>query len=95
MGRPVPPMSERPLANRHLVSPRYFSTLGIPLRAGRDFDEEEDAPPGDDARHGDDRRREERRLAGEESRRRGAPAGAREERCRHGGRHEESRPEPP
>ena len=38
MGR-VPPMSERPMANRHLVSPRYFSTLGIPLRAGRDFDE--------------------------------------------------------
>jgi predicted permease len=39
VGRPVPPMSERPFANRHLVSPRYFSTLGIPLRAGRDFDE--------------------------------------------------------
>jgi predicted permease len=39
MGRPVPPMSERPQANRHLVSPRYFSTLGIPIRAGRDFDE--------------------------------------------------------
>lgn len=38
-GRPVPPMSERPNANRHLVSPRYFTTLGIPLRAGRDFDE--------------------------------------------------------
>jgi predicted permease len=39
VGRPVPPMSERPHANRHLVSPRYFSTLGIPVRAGRDFDE--------------------------------------------------------
>ena len=39
MGRPVPPMSERPQANRHLVSPGYFKTLGIPLRAGRDFDE--------------------------------------------------------
>ncbi|MBI2510700.1 MAG: ABC transporter permease [Opitutae bacterium] len=38
-GRPVPPMSERPNANRHLVSPSYFTTLGIPLRAGRDFDE--------------------------------------------------------
>ncbi len=37
-GRPVPPMSERPNANRHLISPRYFTTLGIPLRAGRDFD---------------------------------------------------------
>ncbi|MFN8063044.1 MAG: ABC transporter permease [Vicinamibacterales bacterium] len=39
VGRPVPPMSERPQANRHLVSPRYFATLRIPLRAGRDFDE--------------------------------------------------------
>lgn len=38
-GRPVPPMSERANANRQLVSPRYFTTLGIPLRAGRDFDE--------------------------------------------------------
>ena len=39
VGRPVPPMSERPNANRHLVSPKYFATLGIPIRAGRDFDE--------------------------------------------------------
>ena len=39
VGRPVPPMSERPNANRHLVSPKYFQTLGIPIRAGRDFDE--------------------------------------------------------
>ena len=38
-GRPLPPLSERPHANRHLVSPKYFSTLGIALRAGRDFDE--------------------------------------------------------
>ena len=38
-GRPLPPMSERPYANRHLVSPKYFQTLGIPMRAGRDFDE--------------------------------------------------------
>jgi predicted permease len=37
--RPIPPLSERATATRHLVSPRYFSTLGIPLRAGRDFDE--------------------------------------------------------
>jgi predicted permease len=42
-GRPVPPMSERPFANRHLVSPRYFSTLGIPIRAGREFDERDSA----------------------------------------------------
>jgi predicted permease len=38
-GRPIPPLSERANATRHLVSPRYFSTLGIALRAGRDFDE--------------------------------------------------------
>ena len=38
-GRPLPPMSERAHANRHLVSPKYFETLGIPIRAGRDFDE--------------------------------------------------------
>jgi predicted permease len=38
-GRPIPPLSERATATRHLVSPRYFSTLGIQLRAGRDFDE--------------------------------------------------------
>src|SRR5919106_2852688 len=43
MGRPLPPMSERPHANRHLVSPRYFNTLGIPIRAGRDFDERDNA----------------------------------------------------
>jgi predicted permease len=43
VGRPVPPMSERPHANRHLVSPRYFGTLGIPIRRGRDFDERDSA----------------------------------------------------
>ena len=37
--RPIPPLSQRPLANRHLVSPHYFRTLGIPFRRGRDFDE--------------------------------------------------------
>jgi predicted permease len=42
-GRPLPPMSERPHANRHLVSPEYFATLGIPIRAGRDFDERDSA----------------------------------------------------
>jgi putative ABC transport system permease protein len=42
-GRPVPPMSERPVANRHLVSPGYFTTLGIPIRAGRDFNERDSA----------------------------------------------------
>ena len=43
MGRPVPPMSERPHANRHLVSPGYFNTLDIPIRAGRDFDQRDSA----------------------------------------------------
>jgi predicted permease len=43
MGQSLPPMSERPIANRHLVSPRYFHTLGIPIRSGRDFDERDSA----------------------------------------------------
>jgi predicted permease len=42
-GDAVPPLSERPHANRHLVSPRYFQTLGIPIRAGREFDERDSA----------------------------------------------------
>jgi predicted permease len=43
VGRPLPPLSERPGAYRHVVSPRYFATLGIPIRAGRDFDERDNA----------------------------------------------------
>ena len=43
VGRPLAPMSERAQANRHLVSPGYFTTLGIPLRSGRDFDERDNA----------------------------------------------------
>ena len=39
IGRPVPPLSEQARANRQLVSPKYFQTLGIPIRSGRDFDE--------------------------------------------------------
>ena len=38
-GTSLAPLSERPLANRHLVSPQFFQTLGIALKAGRDFDE--------------------------------------------------------
>jgi predicted permease len=43
VGTSVPPLQERPNANRHLISPRYFETLGIPIRAGRDFDERDSA----------------------------------------------------
>ena len=38
VGRPLPPLGERPLALRHLISPNRFSVLGIPFKAGRDFD---------------------------------------------------------
>jgi putative ABC transport system permease protein len=38
-GTSMPPLAERQQANRHLISPKYFQTLGIPIRAGRDFDE--------------------------------------------------------
>ncbi|HVS51730.1 MAG TPA: ABC transporter permease [Opitutaceae bacterium] len=37
-GRPVPPLPERALANLDVVSEKYFSTMQIPLRAGRTFD---------------------------------------------------------
>jgi len=39
VGRPLPAPSERPLAIRHLISPNRFALLGIPILAGRDFDE--------------------------------------------------------
>jgi putative ABC transport system permease protein len=42
-GTSLAPLSERPTANRYLVSPRYFQTLGIPIRAGREFDERDSA----------------------------------------------------
>lgn len=40
-GTNVPPI-EQPLADIRLVSPAYFRTIGIPLRAGRTFDEASD-----------------------------------------------------
>jgi len=39
VGRDLPPLSERPHALRHLVSPGMFTTLGIPLRKGRHIDD--------------------------------------------------------
>lgn len=40
-GRPIPPPSELPLLEACLVSPDYFRTMGIPLRAGRYFNEQD------------------------------------------------------
>jgi predicted permease len=34
-----PPINQRPLGNMHSISPGYLRTFGIPLIAGRDFDE--------------------------------------------------------
>jgi predicted permease len=39
IGRPLPPPPERPLAIRNLISPGRFALLGIPIVAGRDFNE--------------------------------------------------------
>jgi predicted permease len=36
-GRPILPLSQRPLANFQVVNEDYFRTLRIPLRAGREF----------------------------------------------------------
>jgi predicted permease len=34
-----PPINQRPLGNMHSISPGYLRTFGIPLVAGRDFDQ--------------------------------------------------------
>ena len=46
-GRPAPPPEERPIGLVRAATPRYLHTLGIPLRAGRDFGEFDraDTPP--------------------------------------------------
>ena len=36
-GRPVPPNTDPPNADNHEISSDYFKTMGIPIRAGRDF----------------------------------------------------------
>jgi predicted permease len=41
-GRPVPPAGQRALASLYLVTDHYFSTMQIPLRAGRGFDAQDD-----------------------------------------------------
>ncbi|MEJ1971252.1 MAG: ABC transporter permease [Lacunisphaera sp.] len=38
-GQPLPPLSERPSAVRHLIGPNAFATLEIPVLRGRDFNE--------------------------------------------------------
>jgi len=44
--RPPLPLNQRSIATLLVVTPGYFNTLGIPLRRGRDFDEQDtqDAP---------------------------------------------------
>ncbi len=36
-GRPTPPNADTPNADNHEISSAYFKTMGIPIRAGRDF----------------------------------------------------------
>jgi putative ABC transport system permease protein len=41
LDRPVPPPGQRPAADVRIVTPGLFRTMGIPLRAGRDFREDD------------------------------------------------------
>src|SRR4051794_21156956 len=36
-GRPLPPVSDRSIAVRSTISPGFLSTLGVPIKQGRDF----------------------------------------------------------
>jgi predicted permease len=40
-GQPAPPRDQRKITDMHPASPTYFSTMGIPVKAGRMFDERE------------------------------------------------------
>jgi putative ABC transport system permease protein len=42
-GQPDLPPGEQPIAQLRAIAPRYFATLGIPLRAGRDFTQRDSA----------------------------------------------------
>ena len=39
----VPPLNQRPLGRTHSIAPGFIKTFGIPLLAGRDFDERDGA----------------------------------------------------
>jgi putative ABC transport system permease protein len=39
LDRPEPPPGERPVAGTYVVAPGYFRAMGIPVLAGRDFEE--------------------------------------------------------
>jgi predicted permease len=38
-GQPEVPLQERPVIPIEMISPRWFTTMGVPLRTGRDFSE--------------------------------------------------------
>ena len=42
-GQPEPPRGREPVTQLNIVSPGYFRTMGIPQRAGRDFDDNDTA----------------------------------------------------
>jgi putative ABC transport system permease protein len=42
-GKPLPPAAKAPLVDRRVVTPNYFSTMGIPILKGRDFTEADEA----------------------------------------------------
>jgi putative ABC transport system permease protein len=42
-GRPEPKEGEEPFANAHVIGTHYFSTMGVPIFQGRDFNDEDSA----------------------------------------------------
>lgn len=46
-GRPLPPLNDRPIAGIRTITTGYLAAMGIPLAAGRDFnDDDHPLPPG-------------------------------------------------